>query len=65
MLNAWNQFWSAFAKLFSAFEKTASIAENVATVGEETSAAWVDSSRHERQAKALVYKKEIKAIKAE
>lgn len=60
----WNQFWSTISRIFSTIDHAAGALENVAIVGEETSAAWVDQTRIERQAKAIVGKREIKELKA-
>ncbi len=55
------QFFSMVTVLFGAGEKFAKSIDNIATVAEETSGAYVDSSRYERQIKLKALEKRLEA----
>jgi hypothetical protein len=50
---AFTQFFATLAVFFSAFEKFGKTIDNIATVAEESSGAYVDEARSNRQTKLL------------
>lgn len=58
------QLFNSLGKYFLAFEKFANGANNIATWVDESTAAFADEARIERQKKLAKLKQELKEVKA-
>lgn len=64
MFVMFKQLFAAFTMYFLAFEKLASAANNIAEWTNESSAAFADEARIERQKKLAKLKAELKEVKS-
>ena len=65
MFKMFTQLFLSITSFFSAFEKVGAAANHLADWAEESSAAFADEARIERQKKLKILKAELKAIKGD